>query len=42
MAVDFDWRTSSAPKYLDAYRRAIDLRSGASASSRSKPLEAAP
>jgi starch synthase len=26
MAVDFDWRTASAPAYLDAYRRAIDLR----------------
>jgi starch synthase len=28
MAVDFDWRSSSAPGYLDAYRRAIDLRRG--------------
>ncbi len=26
MAVDFDWRTRSAPAYLDAYRRAIALR----------------
>ncbi|HEX3264656.1 MAG TPA: glycogen/starch synthase [Candidatus Limnocylindrales bacterium] len=26
MAVDFDWRSSSAPAYLDAYRRAIALR----------------
>jgi starch synthase len=26
MAVDFDWRSSSAPAYLAAYRRAIDLR----------------
>jgi starch synthase len=26
MAVDFDWRTASAPAYLAAYRRAIDLR----------------
>ena len=25
MAVDFDWRSSSAPAYLDAYRRAIAL-----------------
>src|SRR5215210_1947377 len=25
MSVDFDWRTSSAPAYLEAYRRAIDL-----------------
>ncbi len=26
MAVDFDWRTGSAPAYVDAYRRAIALR----------------
>ena len=26
MTVDFDWRSSSAPAYLDAYRRAIALR----------------
>lgn len=26
MAVDFDWRRSSAPAYLDLYRRAIALR----------------
>jgi starch synthase len=26
MAVDFDWRSASAPAYLAAYRRAIDLR----------------
>jgi starch synthase len=26
MAVDFDWRSSSAPMYLAAYRRAIDAR----------------
>jgi starch synthase len=26
MAVDFDWRSSSAPAYLAAYRRAVDLR----------------
>jgi starch synthase len=26
MAVDFDWRTGSAPAYVAAYRRAIDLR----------------
>jgi starch synthase len=26
MAVDFDWRRSSAPAYLDLYRRAIELR----------------
>jgi starch synthase len=30
MAVDFDWRSSSAPAYLAAYRRAIDLRALAS------------
>ena len=26
MAVDFDWRRSSAPAYLEAYRRAIEIR----------------
>jgi starch synthase len=26
MAVDFDWRRSSAPAYMDLYRRAIELR----------------
>jgi starch synthase len=26
MAVDFDWRRSSAPAYLDLYRRAVGLR----------------
>ena len=26
MAVDFDWRTGSAPAYVAAYRRAIELR----------------
>ncbi|MEA2673034.1 MAG: hypothetical protein QOI92_226, partial [Chloroflexota bacterium] len=30
MAVDFDWRSSSAPAYLDAYRRAIALRQSGS------------
>jgi starch synthase len=29
MAVDFDWRTSSAPTYLDVYRRAIEARASA-------------
>jgi starch synthase len=29
MAVDFDWRTKSAPAYLAAYRRAIELRRSA-------------
>ncbi len=28
MAVDFDWTTGSAPKYLDAYRRAVVIRRG--------------
>jgi len=32
MAVDFDWRTGSAPAYVDAYRRAIALRRSASGS----------
>jgi len=26
MAVDFDWVTGSAPRYVEAYRRAVDLR----------------
>jgi glycogen synthase len=26
MAVDFDWVRGSAPDYLDAYRRAIEIR----------------
>ena len=30
MAVDFDWTTGSAPRYVDAYRRAIAIRRGAS------------
>jgi starch synthase len=29
MAVDFDWVRGSAPRYLDAYRRAIDIRARA-------------
>jgi starch synthase len=29
MAVDFDWVTGSAPRYVDAYRRAVGLRAGA-------------
>ena len=28
MAVDFDWVTGSAPRYVDAYRRAVDIRRG--------------
>jgi starch synthase len=26
MAVDFDWRSSSTPAYVDAYQRAVDVR----------------
>jgi hypothetical protein len=26
MSVDFDWRSSSAPAYLEAYRRAVAVR----------------
>ena len=26
MAIDYDWRSASAPAYLDTYRRGIDLR----------------
>jgi hypothetical protein len=26
MAVDFDWTTGSAPRYVDAYRRAVSMR----------------
>ena len=29
MAVDFDWVTGSAPRYLEAYRRAFAIRRGA-------------
>jgi starch synthase len=32
MAVDFDWTTGSAPRYVEAYRRAIALRRGAGVS----------
>ena len=28
MAVDFDWTTGSAPRYVDAYRRAIEIKAG--------------
>jgi starch synthase len=27
MAVDFDWTTGSAPRYVEAYRRAVAIRS---------------
>jgi len=33
MAVDFDWRSASAPAYVAAYRRAVDARAGAVARS---------
>jgi starch synthase len=26
MAVDFDWTTGSAPRYVEAYRRAVAIR----------------
>jgi hypothetical protein len=26
MAVDFDWVSGAAPRYVDAYRRAVDIR----------------
>jgi hypothetical protein len=26
MSVDFDWTTGSAPKYVEAYRRAVAIR----------------
>jgi hypothetical protein len=26
MAVDFDWVKSSAPRYVEAYRRAVAIR----------------
>jgi starch synthase len=29
MAIDFDWRTNSAPAYIEAYRRAVALRRSA-------------
>ena len=28
MAVDFDWTTGSAPRYVEAYRRAVEIRRG--------------
>ncbi len=28
MAADFDWTSGSAPRYLDAYRRAVAIRAG--------------
>jgi hypothetical protein len=32
MAVDFDWVTGSAPRYVEAYRRAIAIRGEAAGS----------
>jgi hypothetical protein len=26
MAVDFDWVTGAAPRYVEAYRRAVEIR----------------
>jgi starch synthase len=40
MAVDFDWRTGSAPAYVAAYRRAVALRRAAAP--RSRPDRAPP
>jgi starch synthase len=28
MAADFDWRTGSAPRYADLFRRAVGIRRG--------------
>jgi starch synthase len=28
MSVDFDWKTESAPRYIEAYRRAVSIRAG--------------
>jgi glycogen synthase len=32
MAVDFDWTTGSAPRYVEAYERAVAIRQGDAAS----------
>ena len=29
MAADFDWSTGAAPRYIEAYRRAVEIRRGA-------------
>jgi len=42
MAVDFDWRSHSAPKYLDAYRRAVELRRDPARSERAPSAGRAP
>jgi starch synthase len=34
MTVDFDWVTGSAPRYVEAYRRAVELRARAAAETR--------
>ena len=41
MAVDFRWDTGSAPRYLEAYRRAIALRRGDAYESGSVPIHPA-
>jgi hypothetical protein len=28
MAADFDWSTGSAPRYIEAYKRAVAIRRG--------------
>jgi starch synthase len=28
MAADFDWSTGAAPRYIEAYRRAVEIRRG--------------
>ena len=33
MAVDFDWVTGSAPRYVEAYRRAVAIRAASRTSS---------
>jgi len=38
MAVDFDWVTGSAPRYVAAYGRAVAIRREASAVSRAGSL----
>src|SRR4051812_661460 len=40
MAVDFDWTTGSAPKYLEAYRRAAAIRADAEALAATTPSAA--
>ena len=42
MAVDFDWRRSSAPAYLDLYRRAIEARAASAKPTTSRRPKEAP